>query len=143
MKVIGDNAFALCSKLNVIKSKSHTPPTIEAKTFYEVNREIPVYVPEVSLDKYLGDIYWKEFFNIIGTKEYNEEPIPTEVDQTENSSIVIYTQGGVIYIDGIQTAYDLFDAAGKLIYSGRDTQISVPSGVYILKVENEVHKIVL
>ncbi len=58
---IGDNCFALCSKLQKITVLSTTPPAIAARTFYDVNRAIPVYVPAESVADYQGDTYWKEF----------------------------------------------------------------------------------
>lgn len=61
VREIGDNCFALCSKMTKITVTSMTPPTIYAKTFYDVNRAIPVYVPDEAVDSYKGDTYWKEF----------------------------------------------------------------------------------
>ena len=65
---IGDNAFALCSKLDEIHVNAVLPPDIMAKTFYEVSRETPVYVPEESIDIYKNHIYWGEL-NIIDTRQ--------------------------------------------------------------------------
>ncbi|MGN0226814.1 MAG: leucine-rich repeat domain-containing protein [Paludibacteraceae bacterium] len=39
---IGDNCFALCAKLTKITCNAVTPPAIEAKTFFDVKRQIPV-----------------------------------------------------------------------------------------------------
>ena len=58
---IGDNGFALCAKLQKIHVKATTPPAIQAKTFFDVNRRIPVYVPEEAVDAYKSDLYWQEF----------------------------------------------------------------------------------
>ena len=41
--------------------KALVPPTIHSKTFYEVNRKIPVYVPDEVVEDYKADPYWKEF----------------------------------------------------------------------------------
>jgi hypothetical protein len=54
--------------------KALVPPTIHSKTFYEVNRKIPVYVPDEVVEDYKADPYWKEFL-IIG-----ESKAPTAVD---------------------------------------------------------------
>jgi hypothetical protein len=62
---IGDNGFALCAKLQNIHVEATTPPTIQAKTFFDVNRQIPVYVPDNAVEAYKADPYWQEF-NIIG-----------------------------------------------------------------------------
>ena len=62
---IGDNGFALCAKLKKMHVKAATPPTIQAKTFFDVNRQIPVYVPDNAVEAYKADPYWQEF-NIVG-----------------------------------------------------------------------------
>ena len=65
MRKIGDNTFALCSKLQKIHVRALVPPIICAKTFYDVNRTIPVYVPDEAVADYKADTYWQEF-NIVG-----------------------------------------------------------------------------
>ena len=62
---VADNGFALCGKLQKMHVKALVPPTIHSKTFYEVNRKIPVYVPDEVVEDYKADPYWKEFL-IIG-----------------------------------------------------------------------------
>ena len=61
IQAIGDNGFALCEKLQKIHVKATTPPTIQAKTFFDVNRQIPVYVPDGAVEAYEDDPYWQEF----------------------------------------------------------------------------------
>jgi hypothetical protein len=58
---IGDNTFALCAKVKMIHVKAMTPPAIKAKTFFDVNRRIPVYVPDEVVEAYKSDPYWSEF----------------------------------------------------------------------------------
>ena len=120
---------------------AHTPPTLWAKTFYDVDRNIPVYVAEVAYDDYVEDQYWGEFFNIIAAPEYNEEP--TDVENADETSVVIYTQGGMLYIEGVETDYNVFDASGRLIYNGRDAVVSLPRGVYMLSVGDKTYKVAM
>ena len=61
IQAIGDNGFALCAKLQKIHVKATTPPSIQAKTFFDVNRQIPVYVPDGAVEAYEDDPYWQEF----------------------------------------------------------------------------------
>ena len=61
IQAIGDNGFALCEKLQKIHVKATTPPSIQAKTFFDVNRQIPVYVPDGAVEAYEDDPYWQEF----------------------------------------------------------------------------------
>ena len=77
---IGDNGFALCAKLKQIHVKATTPPTIQAKTFFDVNRLIPVYVPDDAVQAYEDDPYWKEF-DIQG-----ESKAPSAVENIQLSS---------------------------------------------------------
>ena len=65
MQQVADNGFALCGKLKKMTVKAMTPPAIHAKTFFDVDRQIPVYVPDEVVDTYKNDPYWKEF-NIQG-----------------------------------------------------------------------------
>ncbi len=76
---IDDNAFALCGKIQKIRVDATTPPTLRAKTFYEVNRSIPVYVPAEAVNDYKNDTYWREF-NI-------QSNAPTAIDNTYSSDI--------------------------------------------------------
>ena len=95
---IGDNGFALCAKLQKIHVKAATPPTIQAKTFFDVNRRIPVYVPATAVEAYKDDPYWQEF-DIQG-----ESKAPTAVDNIQspvtNTQKIIYDGQLVIIRDG-------------------------------------------
>ena len=68
MLTMGDNSFALCSRLQKMNVSAAIPPTIASKTFKDVLRSIPVYVPKASVSLYKTDEYWREF-NIIGGEE--------------------------------------------------------------------------
>ena len=68
---IGDNAFALCTRLNKMEVNAVLPPAIVDKTFFEVSREAPVYVPDESVDIYLQDRLWSEL-NIVGRSHMKE-----------------------------------------------------------------------
>ena len=141
LKEIGNNAFALCSKVKSMKVKAQTPPALWAKTFYDVDRDIPVYVAELAYDDYVADQCWGEFFNIVAVPEFNEDG--TGVENFESVDVVIYSQGGVLYIEGLNSDYRLFDATGKLIYSGCDAQLSLPRGMYLLNVGDKTYKVAM
>ena len=91
---IGDNCFALCSKLQKIIVNAPVPPSIQAKTFYDVNRQIPVYVPEESVNAYKNDAQWSEF-NIQGISN-----VPLAIDQINSSSLQGGGKGRLILRDG-------------------------------------------
>ena len=62
---IADNGFALCAKLGKMTVNAAIPPVVEAKTFENVSRSIPVYVPLQAVPQYRAAEVWKEF-NIQG-----------------------------------------------------------------------------
>ena len=104
MRKIGDNTFALCSKLQKIHVLALVPPTICAKTFYDVNRAIPVYVPDEAVEDYKSDTYWQEF-NIIGE---SDAPMSIETIRSANTQGVqkLLRNGQVLILRNGET-YDM------------------------------------
>lgn len=66
VKTIASSAFMGCSQLTEITCEAVNPPAIEESwtAFYDVNHDIPVYVPQGSIDAYKKAAVWKEFTNI-------------------------------------------------------------------------------
>ena len=135
---IGDNCFALCSRMKQINVNATVPPTIFAKTFFDVNRNIPVIVPEGAREAYANDEYWGEFINVV-----ESDDVDTQIENAENANVAIYSVGGVLYVDGLSADYQVFDVNGRLVYTGRDVQLSLPRGVYVVNVGGEVEKVVI
>ena len=94
VKSIGDNCFALCSKLQKITIKAVTPPTIYARTFYDVSRAIPVFVPDEAVEAYNDASYWQDM-NIQGKK--TQESID-EITNSSNSEILKFVKDGQLFI---------------------------------------------
>ena len=65
------------------------------------------------------------------------------VENADETLVVIYTQGGMLYIEGVETDYNIFDATGRLIYNGRDAVMSLPRGVYMLNVGDKTYKVAM
>ncbi len=103
---IGDNCFALCSKLNEITCLATTPPAIEAKTFYDVKRNIPLYVPASSITTYENDTYWGAFINQQAAPE-TETSISSPTSMA-NSTTRKVLENGTLYIihDGVYYTLD-------------------------------------
>ena len=92
---IGDNTFALCAKLQKIVVNAVVPPSIQAKTFYDVQRQIPVYVPDECVTAYKNDAQWSEF-NIQGISN-----MPMGINQITNDQSQMTTKllrNGQIFI---------------------------------------------
>ena len=135
LQTIGDNCFSLCSKLERIIVNAAIPPAIEAKTFYEVNRSIPVYVPKGSLEAYKADTYWSEF------RLLDDDPATVISPEADNSGC--YAANGMLYNpNGV--SLNVYNLQGVLIYTGNATKIEMPAkGIYILKTPTTTEKVVL
>ncbi len=135
LQTIGDNCFSLCSKLERIIVNAAVPPVIEAKTFYEVNRSIPVYVPKGSLEAYKADAYWSEF------RLLDDDPATVLSPEEDNSGC--YAANGMLYNpNGV--SLNVYNLQGVLIYTGNATKIEMPAkGVYILMTPTTTEKVVL
>ncbi len=106
MATISDNAFALCSKLQKITVSATTPPAIQAKTFYEVSRTIPVYVPAEAVKDYKSDLYWQEF-NIQAASPTAIDRTSADIDTTprkvlRNGQVYILRNGKTYTLTGVE-----------------------------------------
>ena len=64
---IGEAAFAYCNNLSSITCDALTPPVLDegyTAVFENVDKTIPVYVPEASITAYQAADGWKDFTNI-------------------------------------------------------------------------------
>lgn len=136
LQEIGDTGFAFCNKLNSIIVNAIVPPIIQAKTFSEVNRSIPLYVPAGSLTAYQSNIYWREFLNITES--------PTGIKPT---TIIegVYAQNGTIVVENeTNLSVAIYDIIGRLVASGSSSTryFAVPNAsTYLVNVGKQTMKL--
>ena len=68
---------------------------------------------------------------------------PVDIETSKISSVNVYANGGVLYVEGATSDYHVLDAAGRLVYSGNQTVLTLPRGIYLVTINGEVEKIVL
>ena len=100
MKKIADNGFAGCEKMKKMYVNALVPPTIEAKTFEDVDRATPVFVPKGTLERYQADEYWSEFFNMA---EYEAPTGNLNTAAEDNGLRKVVRDGQVLIIRGDKT----------------------------------------
>lgn len=93
MQQMRDNSFALCHQLQEMTVNAGVPPVIQARTFYNVSRSIPVYVPAGSEGSYTSDPYWSEF--LIRTAPSGIEEILADSEGKKDGKIIV---DGNLYI---------------------------------------------
>ena len=77
--------------------------------------------------------------NLTATFELDGTPVEDVLITSAN----IYSSNGKLHVEGAETDYYVLDMAGRLIYSGRDAEVQLPRGVYLVTIKGEVQKIVL
>ena len=89
MQSVADNGFALCQKLEKMHVMATTPPQVDARTFEDVDRKIPVFVPTESVAAYKSAPVWQEF-DIQG-----KEPVMSDLENTHSSSPTTNSQKNI------------------------------------------------
>lgn len=134
-------AFANCSNLKEITVLASNPPSVASdRSFENVSRDIPVYVPLEALSAYKAANIWKEFTNL--------QPISTEftVDKLKYNvtdliaNTVEITSGygdGALNIPATVTyagtEYKVTSIGVEAFYDCSFTSVTIPDGVTIIK----------
>ena len=117
---IGDYAFRNCSNLATITCYAMTPPKCydgsESCPFYNVNKTIPVYVPQGAISTYKDSDCWYEFTNYIGIDTSIENVVST--DYGEKSTDIHDLSGRKIVVDDLREL-----EKGTYIINGRKVAV--------------------
>lgn len=136
---IGESAFSYCLGLEEIRVEAVEPPLLEDTydVFYEVDKSIPLIVPEGTVEKYREAEGWREFLN------YIEDGDETGVESAEADIPAYYTEGLTLIMDS-ERDVEVFSTAGTLVYSGRTQTVTLPqAGVYVMRCDGETYKFVV
>ena len=75
------------------------------------------------------------------TAEFAKEEV--NVENIQITSANVYSHNGILHIEGAETDYYILDMSGRLVYSGRDAQLQLPRGVYVVNIAGEVQKVII
>ena len=64
-------------------------------------------------------------------------------ETVRKQSLVVYSQNQNLYVEGATDNYYVIDTAGRVIYIGQSTVITLPYGVYLVVSNGETHKIAI
>ena len=138
---IGTDAFYGCEEFKSIECSAITPPKAYQSTFSNYN--IPLYVPRESVEDYKTADVWEDFFTI--------EPIggaSSGISSAESGAIEITAIAGGVRITGAAgKELSIYSTSGVMIarelIGSDNSEISLVAGVYIVKVDNTVSKLVV
>ena len=145
---IGENVKSIgfafqCLSLSEVHIAAIEPPLIETSTAFISNKEITVYVPNGTLDSY------RDKWGMIKGLVFEEE---SDGGQTAGMNSIgrtklTVTQIGdnslqICNIDGHLSVYSLLGTkVGE--YFSKDAILNLPSGIYILKTDSTVKKVII
>ena len=148
---IGEFAFYGCSGLENITILSPIPPVVNEKAFAEIEElaNINLYVLDESVLEYKEDEDWGKFFVYEKEEEGEEEDNPVSLSPIINE-VDIYPNPtkGKINIDFPLLLHEIqiYNIGGELISTTINQSVidisSYPNGVYFIKINNSVKKII-
>ena len=129
---INNYAFTSCFNLKEITVLASNPPSVLYKVFDYVSRDIPVYVPSEALAAYKAANVWKEFTNL--------QPISgTGIDATTMQESITVTDGMLHNPQRLPVC--IYDLTGRQVYSGNETTIELPAGIYVVSCNGTSRKV--
>lgn len=134
---IKEGAFAYCTSLNEIHCKNATPVSITTDVFKKVTTgNCTLYVPVGAKSAYASAAVWKSF-NIV------EES--SSVEDNMANAVNVRAVGGNILVECAENAnVEVYTVGGELKYQGVNTVIGVSEpGIYLVRVGKVVKKIVV
>lgn len=110
-------------------------PTVNA--FTGIPEDCQLYVPSTSVEAYKEATGWTYFTNVNAIKD-------GKVYSIGSNSVKVTVEGGAIRVEGGDNAVaEVYSLSGALLYRGTDTSITMPRGIYIVKVAGTTTKVAL
>lgn len=67
----------------------------------------------------------------------------TNVENTKITSANIYTENGMLVIEGAEKECLVYDMLGRIMYVGGNTRLYLPTGIYIVQLGTEIQRVIL
>ena len=138
---IGSLAFANCSNLKEITVLASNPPSVASdRSFENVSRDIPVYVPLEALSAYKAASVWKGFTNLQAlVTEFTVDKLKYDVTDLVANTVEItsgYGDGALnipATVTYAGTKYKVTSIGAEAFFDCSFTSVTIPDGVTIIK----------
>ena len=105
---IGHYAFSNCIGITNITTKVTVPPTLGEESFFNISKEIPIYVPCQSIEDYQAAEGWSKFTNIVGDAGARIVVESNKIEMGTVEIIEAFCEIDTIIIQAIPTANHRF-----------------------------------
>ena len=102
---IGEYAFSWCTGLTSITCEASTAPTCGFDVFYGVDKSIPLYVPEESVEEYKDAFQWEDFGDNI--KPIQAATALDEIQESSDTEVLKFINNGQLLIEKNGVLYDI------------------------------------
>lgn len=142
---IEEEAFAECNRLRDVYIKAAVPPMINATAFGAQGMPIEktLYVPVGAKAAYEAAPVWKDFKEIVEVSQFPSAGVEAVLSDGA-ADVRVYGTDGAAVIDGDGVGYAVYSADGLQVATGiadGKTEISLPSGLYIVRTSSRATKI--
>lgn len=139
MAELGNSVFEWC-KFEKITVLATTPPVATENTFKTLNLDIPVYVPQESLEAYQSAEYWNAFTNL----QSMGGSTTTGLKASNMLRQALLVQGREVTLPEYVAEVQVYDASGCHVLTTGERQFTLPqAGLYILRSGNESVKVAI
>ena len=144
-EILGDGACSESANIKEVICMAEIPPFFDfsvwstTEPFAEkVYEKANLAVPKSSVAAYEEHKIWGKFY-------YIEGAAPSAIEKVAESEFNVTAADGCIYVSGADVnKVEVFDINGQCVYIGTSKTISVAkNGVYVIRVGNNVRKVVL
>jgi len=140
---IGTYAFGYCSGLTSIHVNSATPITLGGSSVFGFvdKTKCTLYVPTGAKSAYQAATIWKDFTNIVETA--------SGLPSISQSDIKLVADNGKLSVENAEpgSMVQVFSTSGVKIkdmkIASSNASLSLPAGVYVIRVGNYVAKVVM
>lgn len=125
-------------KVEKVICEAMTPPEISYPFPTDVYESAQLYVPYGMTATYLEAEGWKRFENV---KELPYDPTSIDVISGDEMPNMTINAGSLIISGEIKEEIRIYTADGRKIYSGRDSSITLPKGILIVRYGSNARKL--
>jgi hypothetical protein len=75
--------------------------------------------------------------------DWSEEQVVSSVNNVAGETAKVYSINGIIHVVGAMSKVNVYNVGGQQVYCGTNSEIAVPAGMYVVKVDGTACKVLV